>query len=145
MSIFVHSRPISCQNRPKSTGTPRWGTNFGDLRVSGGATRPLEQDPWERKFTESANLVKNRARKWTKNIGNPYQMEDNKNPKGAARSAAPLGRRRRRRLVVFHLVRISYVFASFLEPVLTPGIIFSPGRINFLIRAGENFIINVWG
>ena len=28
------------------------------------------------------------------NIGNPYQMEDNKNPKGAARSAAPLGRRR---------------------------------------------------
>ena len=30
-------------------------------------------------------------------------------PKGAARSAAPLGRRRRRRLVVFHLVRISYV------------------------------------
>ena len=79
------------------------------------------------------------------NIGNPYQMEDNKNPKGAARSAAPLGRRRRRRLVVFHLVRISYVFASFLEPVLTPGIIFSPGRINFLIRAGENFIINVWG
>ena len=25
------------------------------------------------------------------NIGNPYQMEDNKNPKGAARSAAPLG------------------------------------------------------
>ena len=30
------------------------------------------------------------------NIGNPYQMEDNKNPKGAARSAAPLGRCRRR-------------------------------------------------
>ena len=50
-------------------------------------------------------------RKCTKNIGNPYQMEDNKNPKGAARSAAPLGRRRRRRLVVFHLVRISYVLA----------------------------------
>ena len=25
------------------------------------------------------------------NIGNPYQMEDNKNPKGAARSVAPLG------------------------------------------------------
>ena len=57
-------------------------------------------------------------RKYTKNIGNPYQMEDNKNPKGAARSAAPLGRRRRRRLVVFHLVRISYVFALFPEPVL---------------------------
>ena len=72
-------------------------------------------------------------------------MKITRTPKGAARSAAPLGRRRRRRLVVFHLVRISYVFASFLEPVLTPGIIFSPGRINFLIRAGENFIINVWG
>ena len=28
------------------------------------------------------------------------------------------GRRRRRRLVVFHLVRISYVLASFPEPVL---------------------------
>ena len=45
-------------------------------------------------------------------------MEDNKNPKGAARSAAPLGRRRRRRLVVFHLVRISYVLAGFLAPIL---------------------------
>ena len=45
------------------------------------------------------------------NIGNPYQMEDTKTPKGAARSAAHLGRRRRRRLVVFHLVRISYVLA----------------------------------
>ena len=43
-------------------------------------------------------------------------MEDNKNPKGAARSAAPLGRRRRRRLVVFHLVRISYVFGAFPGP-----------------------------
>ena len=51
-------------------------------------------------------------------IENPYQMEDNRNPKGAARSAALLGRRRRRRLVVFHLVRISYVLASFPEPVL---------------------------
>ena len=47
-------------------------------------------------------------------------MEDNKNPKGAARSAAPLGRRRRRRLVVFHLVRISYVFGAFPGPCWTP-------------------------
>ena len=53
------------------------------------------------------------------NIGNPYQMEDNKNPKGAARSAAPLGRRRRRRLVVFHLVRISYVLGGFPGPCWT--------------------------
>ena len=39
-------------------------------------------------------------------------------------------RRLRRRplgvLVVTHLVRISYVFAPFSEPVLAPGIIFSP-------------------
>ena len=59
-------------------------------------------------------------------------MEDNKNPKGAARSAASLGRRRRRRLVVTHLVRISDVFAPFSEPVLAPGIICSPaGRGKF--------------
>ena len=52
-------------------------------------------------------------RKSGQSIGNPYQMEDNKNTKGAARSAAPLERRRRRRIVVFHLVRISYVLAWF--------------------------------
>ena len=52
-----------------------------------------------------------RAQKIAQNIGNPYQMGDNKNPKGAARSAAPLGRRRRRRLVVFHVVTISSVWA----------------------------------
>ena len=45
-------------------------------------------------------------------------------------------RRLRRRplgvLVVTHLVRISYVFAPFSEPVLAPGIIFSPaGRGKF--------------
>ena len=127
------------------------------------AGRPFKEAPWGQKITESSNWVKKQTKvgkprkvdspkkkkvekpqdgrqKSSQNIGNPYQMEDNKNPKGAARSAAPLGRRRRRRLVVFHLVRISYVFASFLEPVLTPGIICSPvGRINFLIRAGIFF------
>ena len=41
------------------------------------------------------------------NIGNPYQMEDNKTQGG---------RRRRRRLVVFHLVRIFYVFGAFPGP-----------------------------
>ena len=65
--------------------------------------------------------LKDGHQKSGQNIGNPYQMEDNKNPKGAARSAAPLGRRRRRRLVVFHLVRICYVFGSF--PVLKPVIL----------------------
>ena len=58
-------------------------------------------------------------------------MEDNKNPKGAARSAAPLGWGRRRRLVVFLLGRISYVFASL--PVLAP-------RIIFFTRLAENFL-----
>ena len=42
-------------------------------------------------------------------------MEDNK---AAPSAPPPLGRRQRRRLVVFHLVRISYVLASFPEPVL---------------------------
>ena len=37
---------------------------------------------------------------------------------GGAFDAAPLGRRRRGRLVVFHLVRISYGFGPFSEPVL---------------------------
>ena len=70
--------------------------------------------------------------KLCQNIRNSYHMEDNKNPKGAARSAAPLGRRRSRRLVVTHLVRISYAFAPFSEPVLALGIIFSPaGRGKF--------------
>ena len=49
-------------------------------------------------------------------IGNPYQMENNKTPKGAARSGAPLGRCRRRCIVVVHLVRISCVFVSFRSP-----------------------------
>ena len=45
------------------------------------------------------------------NIGNPYQMEDNKAapsapPQGGGASRRPLGV-----LVVFHLLRISYVWA----------------------------------
>ena len=51
------------------------------------------------------------------NIGKPYQMEDNKAtpsaaPQGGGASRRPLG------FVVLHLVRISYVFATFPEPVL---------------------------
>ena len=48
-------------------------------------------------------------------------------PKGAALRAAPLG------FVVFHLVRISYVFASFPEPIL--------GRFGFfhLFFSGKGF------
>ena len=41
-----------------------------------------------------------------------------------AKRAAPLGQRRRRRLVVFHLVRISCVFASFPEPILGRFLLF---------------------
>ena len=49
--------------------------------------------------------------KSSQNIGNPYQMEDNKAapsapPQGGGASRRPLGV-----LVVFHLVRISYVWA----------------------------------
>ena len=51
-------------------------------------------------------------------LRNPYQMEDNKAaplapPQGGGALRRPLGV-----LVVFHLVRISYVFASFPEPIL---------------------------
>ena len=52
--------------------------------------------------------------KHRRSLPNGRQQE----PKGAARSAASLWRRRRRRLFVFHLVRISYAFGSFSEPVL---------------------------
>ena len=61
------------------------------------------------------------------------QMENNKNPKGGrAKRAAPLGRRRRRRLVVFHLVRISYVSTSFPEFVLA--------RFSTKFADSENFL-----
>ena len=63
----------------------------------------------------------NGLRKWCKSIANPYQMGDNKAapsapPQGGGASRRPLGV-----LVVTHLVRISYVFAPFSEPVLAPG------------------------
>ena len=58
--------------------------------------------------------------KSSQNIGNPYQMEDNKAapsapPQGGGASRRPLGV-----LVVFHLVRISYVFGAFPGPCWTP-------------------------
>ena len=48
-------------------------------------------------------------------------------PKGEALRAVPLGV-----LVVFHLVRISYVFASFQEPVLVRFSIKLADSVNFL-------------
>ena len=59
------------------------------------------------------------AREVRQNIGNPYQMEDNKAapsapPQGGGASRRPLGV-----LVVFHLVRISYVFGVFPVPFWT--------------------------
>ena len=54
-------------------------------------------------------------------------------PRGRrAKRTAPLGRRRRRRLVVFHLVRISYVFDNFR----------SSGN-HFFTRAGKKSLSNL--
>ena len=50
-----------------------------------------------------------------KSLSNGRQQEPQR---GWREAQPPLGWRRRRRLVVFHLVRISYVLASFPEPVL---------------------------
>ena len=41
-------------------------------------------------------------RKYPRHIGNPYQMPDNKTQGGGREAPAPLGRRRRRRFVVFN-------------------------------------------
>ena len=59
--------------------------------------------------------------------GNATRRRLRRRPKGAALRAAPLG------FVVFHLVRISYVFASFPEPIL--------GRFWFfhLLFSGKGF------
>ena len=84
----------------------RFGTMV--LEVASHVGKPRKVDSPKKKRVEKPQ---DGHQKSSQNIGNPYQMEDNKNPKGAARSAAPLGRRRRRRLVVFHLIRISYVLA----------------------------------
>ena len=46
---------------------------------------------------EAGGKFKNGLRKSGPNIGNPYQIEDNKTQGGGAEGAAPLGRRRRRR------------------------------------------------
>ena len=58
----------------------------------------------------------------------PAMMQNNKEslpngrqqepPRGRREAPSPREQRRSRRLVVFHLVRISYVFAAFPEPVL---------------------------
>ena len=60
--------------------------------------------------------------KHKKSLPNERQQE----PKGAARSAAPLGRRRRRALAVFPFVRISYVFGAFPGPCWTSTAPLSP-------------------
>ena len=79
---------------------------FCDLNLLNGRTKEGGQS--QKKKVEK---LQDGRQKSGQNIGNPYQMEDNKNPKGVARSAAPLGRHRRRRRVVFHLGRISDVLA----------------------------------
>ena len=58
---------------------------------------------------------KDGRQKSNQNIGNTYQMEDNKNPKEAARSAATLGRRRRRRLApILRLFQLFLGLSTFL-------------------------------
>ena len=74
-------------------------------------------------------------RKSSQNIGIPYQIEDNK----AAPSAPPQWGGASRRpigvLVVFHLVRISYAFGPFPEPIVVrfskfvPNLARDPSRI----------------
>ena len=97
------------------------------------------------KITEAGNFDEDRAK-----MGSGSEAEVLKiltkwkiarTPKGAARSAAPLGRRRRRCLVVFHLVRISYVSASLPEPILARFSSKLAGSINFprgLPKRSEN-------
>ena len=72
------------------------------------------------------------SQKSSQNIGNPDQMEDNKAapsapPQGGGASRRPLGF-----LVVFHLVRISYVFGPFSEPVLVRFLTKFVDSMNFL-------------
>ena len=87
------------------------------LREEGGEKQSQEENQWWENQGRSTVPKKNVEKpqdgrqKSCQNIGNPYQMEDNKDPKGAVQSAAPVWRRRRRRLVVFYLVRISDVLA----------------------------------
>ena len=68
-------------------------------------------------------------------------MEDNKAapsapPKGAALRAAPLGV-----LVLFHLVRISYVSASLPEPILARFSSKFAGSVNFPMGLPKRFKI----
>ena len=78
------------------------------------------------KLSEPADSLKNRARTGSGNDAKTLEILTNGRqqggafgaaPKGAALHAAPLGV-----LVVFHLVRISYVFPSFPEPLLACGL-----------------------
>ena len=82
--------------------------NSDDAQAQGNLGGPRKVDSPKKKKVEKPQDGRQKS---GPNIGNPYQMEDNKNPKGAAFRAAPLGRHRRRHLVVFHLVRSSYALA----------------------------------
>ena len=64
------------------------------------------------------------------NIGNPYQTEDNKNPRGRREALPPCGAPKAP-LVVFHLVRISYVLHHFRSPFWDdfPNLVRDPSRI----------------
>ena len=76
-------------------------------------TSPFKEALQGREFSESSNFVENRAR--TESLPNGRQQRGafGAAHKGVALRAAPFGV-----LVVFHLVRISYVLVSFPETVL---------------------------
>ena len=64
----------------------------------------------EKRSRKNTKLTQNGLQKSCQNIGIPSQIEDNKTQGGGAKRR-PLGAAPRRRLVVFDLVRISYVLA----------------------------------
>ena len=115
-------KPVVAQG-PKDPGAKRLNSEWGVRRVA--APRWLKKK-WSRKDNDEPILGKPRKvdspkrnvekpqdgrQKSSQNIGNPYQMEDNKAapsapPQGGGASRRPLGV-----LVVFHLVKISDVLA----------------------------------
>ena len=78
---------------------------FDALRILG---KPREVDsPRKKKVKEPQNG----RQKSGPNIGNPYQIEDNKVAPTAPRQGGGASRRTVGVLIVFHLARISYVLA----------------------------------
>ena len=93
--------------------------------------RPLEKKALSalrisRETLESKTTVKNLPR-----TGSGTEAKHRKSLPNGRRQEPPRGRRRRRRLVVFHLVRISYVSASLPKPILVRFSSKLAGSVNF--------------